>query len=149
MSFFLNWEWKHDALWLLNPTLSTSASLALSCSSGGCSTSSATHIVMLCNLSWAENVIYSVQRALMLLLMCNEYEGSGELELLFSFGALALVMRLLVQMGVGGAERWQSCRYVECVCVCLCMFGRGGGEGYMHAWVDCPEGLISKQQGRD
>lgn len=104
---------------------------------------------MLCNLSWAENVIYSVQRALMLLLMCNEYEGSGELELLFSFGALALVMRLLVQMGVGGAERWQSCRYVECVCVCLCMFGRGGGEGYMHAWVDCPEGLISKQQGRD
>lgn len=39
------------------------------------------HTVMLCNVSRAENVIFSIQRALMLLLMCNEFEGSGELEL--------------------------------------------------------------------
>ncbi len=74
---------KTDAYWAVSPTLSTSSGLALSSGSGGCSTSSATHIVMLCNLSRTENMICSVQRALMLLLMCNDYEGSGELELLF------------------------------------------------------------------
>ena len=61
----------------------------------------------------------------MLFLMCNEYEGSGEPGLLFSLGALTLVMRLLVQMGVGEAEGWQSCRYMECV------FGVGVGFACM------------------
>lgn len=93
---------KTDAHWPVGPTPSASSALALSSGSGGCSTSSATHIVMLCNLSRAENVIFGVQRAVMPLLMCSECEGSGELQLLFSLRALALVMRLLVQMGVVG-----------------------------------------------
>lgn len=78
-----------------------------------------THIVVLCNMSRTENVICSVQRALMLLLMCNEYEGFRWTGAFVLSRALALVMRLLVQMGVTGAEGWQSCRYTEWVCACV------------------------------
>lgn len=56
-------------------------------------------------------------------------------------------MGLAVQLGVKGAEGWQSCRCMECVWV----YFKGGAGGCMHARVamHAPVGLISKQQGRD
>lgn len=57
--------------------------------------------------------------------------------------SLALVMRLAVQLGVRGAEGWQSCRYMECVWV----FFRGGG---VHACVchACPRGADRQAAGQ-
>lgn len=89
MSPLLNWERKLMMIGRSAQVRLHQRVRRLSSSSGGCSTSLATHVVVLCNLSWVENVIYSVRQALMLFLMCNEYEGSGELELLFSLGVPA------------------------------------------------------------
>lgn len=138
---FICFSWDEDETWCSlgsqsNPTFN---SLALSSGSGGCLTS--THIVMLCNLSWAGNVIFSPSSELEFCSWCV-IRGFGWTKAFVLPLVLTLVMGLLVQMGVGRAEGWQSYRNMESVHV-------SGGEVYMHSRLDCPEGLISKQQGRD
>lgn len=74
----------------------------------------------------------SVQRAVMLLLMCNENVGFRWTEALVPSRALAFVMRLLVLMGVGGAGGWQSYRYMDSVLVLG--FPRMAGSTALKGW---------------